>query len=118
MKRFSQVFLIFLFGVSVAINTQAQITIPSTNFALSTTARDSSAVKWMNKTGAVLPTHGNNQIWDYSAFRDTLPNVYYLGNVTQPVTARPSAFASANLEAQHNYFFQNFPIFPQLFHQK
>ena len=110
MKRFSLIFLIALFGFSLAITSKAQISIQSTNFTLSATAKDSVMGKLVSRTGVILPTQGNNQTWDYSALRDSLPNEYYFGYITQPVTARPPAFASASLEANYFFNFQNFPI--------
>lgn len=48
----------------------AQITIRRTDFAMSSTANDSSRFKDMNANGAAVPTGGNNKIWDYTTMRD------------------------------------------------
>jgi hypothetical protein len=96
------------FSFSMAIN--AQITLQSTNFTLSTAGKDSATVKVLKKANAVFPKQGNNQTWDYSALRDSIADEYYWGFITKPSKARPAAFVAANLEADHYSFFQIFNI--------
>jgi hypothetical protein len=96
--------------LAFSLSANAQITIQSTDLALSVTAKDSAMGKLLKKTGAILPALGNNQTWDYSAFQDSLPNQYYFGVISQPATARPTAFAAANLEADGFYNVPPFSI--------
>lgn len=103
-------FLFTTFSV-IALNfsAMAQITINRTDFAVSQTQLDSAAWKQLKKDGAVLPTWGNNQIWDYSTLKDSLPiiNKYYnapaLGFGTPP-----AAFADATHAFNYNSGFQVF----------
>ena len=99
-------------------STTAQITLQSSDFALSATARDSAMTKLMKKTGATMPTKGANQIWDYSTLRDSTSDLYYYGYITQPVTSpRPTAFNSAVLQANHVTNFQVFQIPTRSYYQ-
>lgn len=96
----------------------AQITLQSTDFSLSSTARDSAMTKLMKKTGATLPTKGANQTWDFSALRDSTADLYYYGYITQPVTSpRPMAFSNAVLQANHVTNFQAFQIPTRSYYQ-
>ena len=96
----------------------AQITLQSTDYALSATTRDSAVVKFMRKAGAAFPTKGVNQTWDYSAQRDSLPELYYFGPITVPVTTpRPAAFAGATLQGEYSNSFQAFIIPARTYYQ-
>jgi Secretion system C-terminal sorting domain len=87
----------------------AQITINRADFTVNTTRLDSSSYKLSTKTGAMLPTFGTNQVWDYSALKDSLPNIgkdYYY-----PVAnfgAVPTAFADATGAINYSTVFQVF----------
>ncbi len=105
-------FLLFMLCVTTFSATlMAQISLQSTDYQVSTTARDSQIVKPLKITGMALPTGGNNQTWDYSTFRDSIPNTYYYGGITSPVaTTRPSVFATAGLQMPYSVNFQAFSI--------
>jgi hypothetical protein len=87
----------------------AQITINRADFNTNTTRLDSSSYKLSTKTGAVLPTFGTNQMWDYSALKDSSPIVgkdYYY-----PVAnfgTIPTAFADATGAINYKTVFQIF----------
>ena len=93
------------------VTATAQITLNQSDYAISTTARDSAPFKYLKLAGATVPKQGNNQIWDYSMIEDTLPNrTFFLGNGTQPATARPTAFSPANLESNDFYYLRNYSV--------
>jgi hypothetical protein len=73
MKQFLLTFLLCMAFFSASMT--AQITINRADFAFSSTVNDSIMAKSLTKTGAVLPTFGNNQTWDYTALKDSLPDV-------------------------------------------
>jgi hypothetical protein len=95
--------------VALHFSATAQIIINRTDVNISQTQLDSAAWKRVKKDGAVLPTWGNNQIWDYSTLRDSLPtiNKYYnapaLGFGTPP-----PAFADATHAFNYVNTFQVF----------
>ena len=87
----------------------AQITINRADFTINSTRLDSSSYKLSTKTGAVLPTFGANQVWDYSALKDSLPNISK--NYYYPVAnfgAVPPAFADATGAINYTTVFQVF----------
>ena len=103
-------FLHLLIQVCCIAAATAQITLNQSDFALSTTGRDSTAIKLLKLVGATVPTQGNNQMWDYSTVGDTIPRTFTLGSATQPATTRPSIYSSANLEANTSYFLRSFVV--------
>ena len=105
-----QYLLLVLCTIALSMSMKAQITVQSTDFTLSATDKDSVVSKLMKRVGVTLPSRGNNQTWDFSSVRDSIPDIFYLGGITQPATARPSAFSAANLESERVVFFQNFEI--------
>ncbi len=97
--------------VSFCLSITAQITINRTDFALTNATRDSSLAKLMTKTGAVLPSFGNNQTWDYTALKDSVPNIaktYYepVGTFGTP----PALLSDATEAWNYTAPFQIFPI--------
>jgi hypothetical protein len=87
----------------------AQITINRTDFAVSQTQLDSAAWKLLKKDGAVLPTWGNNQVWDYSALKDSLPTINkYFNAPALGFGTPPAAFADATHAFNYNSSFQVF----------
>ncbi len=105
-------FLLFVFCLLLSsVGLKAQITLQSTDFALSTTGPDSQTVKPLMLLGIGLPTGGNNQNWDYSPFRDNQPDIYYYGGITRPAAvARPTVYASANLQMPYGFNFNFFYV--------
>jgi hypothetical protein len=103
-----KILLVVLGTITISMSLTAQITVQSTDFTLSKTGKDSVTSKLMKRIGLAIPSRGNNQTWDFSSVRDSTPDIYYLGGITQPVTARPSVFSGANLEADRSVFFQSF----------
>jgi hypothetical protein len=96
---------VILFSLSMT----AQITINRADFKVQGTQLDSASWKRLTKTGAVLPTLGNNQTWDYTALKDSSPvvNKYY----HEPVAgfgAVPTAFSDATYAFNYNTVFQVF----------
>ncbi|MFM2267758.1 MAG: hypothetical protein RL757_1199, partial [Bacteroidota bacterium] len=100
-------FSIFCFLLSSS-SLMAQITINRANFAISG-SRDSAAVKRLTQAGATLPTIGNNQTWDYSAQKDSFPNVsrYYYEPVAS-FGAVPPLFSDATYAFNYLTTFQFF----------
>jgi Secretion system C-terminal sorting domain len=105
-----KILLVVLGTIVFSMSMTAQITVQSTDFTLSATGKDSAVSKLMKRIGISIPSRGNNQTWDFSSVRDSSSNIFYLGGITQPATARPSAFSAANLEADGFVFFQSFEI--------
>ena len=103
-------FLHLLIQVCCIAAATAQITLNQSDFALSTTAKDSPVSKSLKLVGAFLPTSGNNKVWDYSAVEDTTLGTFVAGFVTQPATARPTIFSAANLESNSFYYLQNYSV--------
>ena len=115
MKQFLRATFLIIYFFN---HSTAQITLQSTDFALSATASDSAMTKLMKKTGATLPTKGSNQNWDFSALRDSTAELYYYGYITQPATSpRPTAFSGAVLQANHVTNFQAFQIPTRSYYQ-
>lgn len=109
-------YFFFIFTALSSYLSTAQISIDSTNFALSTTAKDSAMSKRLTISGVVTPTFGANQTWDYTNLRDSTPDLYYLGYVTDPATAnRPQAFAVTNLQQDYHTRLGNFVIPTRLY---
>jgi Secretion system C-terminal sorting domain len=102
--------LVVLGTIALSMSMTAQITVQSTDFTLSTTGKDSAISKLMKRVGLAIPSRGNNQTWDFSSVRDSIPDIYYTGGITRPITTRPSVFSGANLEADRVVVFQNFEI--------
>jgi hypothetical protein len=108
MKKF---LLLTLCVASFNLIVKGQITINRTDYAVSGTGLDSASFKVMTRTGAFLPTLGNNQIWDYTALKDslpTLPTYYYTPAAT--FGALPAVFPDATHAYNNTVFFQNFPL--------
>jgi hypothetical protein len=103
--------LLTLCVASFILTVKGQITINRANYAVSGTGLDSAAWKLMTKTGAVVPTLGNNQTWDYTALRDstTTFNRYYRTPAASfgPI---PTIFADATYAYNATASFQNFPL--------
>jgi Secretion system C-terminal sorting domain len=98
-------FLTFIFTV------KGQITINRADYALSGTGLDSAYFKWMTKTGAVVPSFGNNQTWDYTALKDSVPLYYkYYRTPAASFGAIPSVFADATYAFNSTVLFQAFPL--------
>jgi hypothetical protein len=98
-------FLTFIFS------SKGQITINRADFAVSGTGLDSTPYKYLTKTGAVVPTSGNNQTWDYSALKDTIPTIYSIYHYpAASFGAIPSIFADATYAFNSTVYFQNFPL--------
>ena len=98
---------VFTFSLSMT----AQITIRRADFAVtsSPTTLDSSRYKALTRTGAVVPTFGNNQTWDYTGQKDSSSNVYtdyYIP--TAAFGATPTAYSTATLAYNYNSVFQIF----------
>ena len=98
---------VFTFSLSMT----AQITIRRADFAVtsSPTTLDSSRYKALTRTGAVIPTLGNNQTWDYTNLKDSTTNVftdYYIP--TAAFGATPTAYSTATLAYNYNSVFQIF----------
>ena len=98
---------VFTFSLTMT----AQITIRRADFAVtsSPTTLDSSRYKALTRLGAVVPTFGNNQTWDYTGLKDSTTNVftdYYI-----PVAAfgaTPTVYSTATLAYNYNSVFQVF----------
>ena len=98
---------VFTFSLSMT----AQITIRRADFAVtsSPTTLDSSRYKALTKAGAVVPTFGNNQTWDYTGQKDSSTNVYtdyYIP--TAAFGATPTVYGTATLAHNYNSVFQIF----------
>jgi hypothetical protein len=108
MKKF---LLLTLCVASFILTLKGQITINRTDYAVSGTGLDSAAWKSMTKTGAVLPTLGNNQTWDYTALKDTtLTFNRYYRTPAASFGAIPAIFADATYAFNSTVLFQNFPL--------
>ena len=97
--------------LTFSLTITAQITIRRADFAVtsSPTTLDSSRYKALTKTGAVVPTLGNNQTWDYTNLKDSSINVYtdyYIP--TAAFGATPTAYSTATLAHNYNSVFQIF----------
>ena len=108
MKKFLFLTLcVTLFSFTV----KGQITINRTDYAVSGTALDSASWKLMTKTGAVVPTFGNNQTWDYSVLKDSTPTINkYYHTPAANFGAIPAVFADATRAFNTTVSFLNFPI--------
>ena len=98
---------VFTFSLSMT----AQITIQRADFAVtsSPTTLDSSRYKVLTRTGAVVPTFGNNQTWDYTNLKDSTTTVFT--DYYRPVGtfgATPTAFSTATLANNYTSTFQVF----------
>ena len=104
-----QLLLTTLCVLTFSLSMTAQITINRADFGISSTVRDSAVVKNLTKTGATLPTFGNNQNWDYSALKDSLADLgtrYYAPPASFGTV--PTVFSDANVAANYNTTFQAF----------
>ncbi|MEN9612246.1 MAG: hypothetical protein RLZZ628_3060 [Bacteroidota bacterium] len=106
-------FLFSMFATATFMgSTTAQITINRADFAVSGTQLDSAVWKRLTKTGTVIPTMGNNQVWDYSALKDSTSTIS--ADYFAPATgfgALPAAFSDATLAANTALSFQAF-VYP------
>ena len=108
MKKF---LLTTLCVTAFILTAKGQITINRADYAVSSTGLDSAAWKLMTKTGAVVPTLGNNQTWDYTALKDsTLSISKYYHTPAAAFGAIPTVFADATHAFNSTVFFQNFPL--------
>jgi hypothetical protein len=106
-----QALLTTLCLLTFSLTGKAQITINRADFALTGTGLDSTPWKYLTKTGAVVPTLGNNQIWDYSALKDTTPIIYTIYHTpAASFGAVPAVFADATYAFNSSVFFQNYSI--------
>jgi Secretion system C-terminal sorting domain len=111
MKKLPRIYILLL---SLCIGpfihpVKAQITINRTDFAVSGTGLDSAAWRLMTKTGAVLPTLGNNQIWDYTELKDSTKSIYtYYHTPAATFGAIPAVFADATYAYNLTTAFQSF----------
>jgi Secretion system C-terminal sorting domain len=102
--------LLILCVASFVLAVNGQITINRADFAVSSTGLDSALYKQVTKTGVVLPTFGNNQMWDYSALKDSMPNIYkYYFRPAATSGPLPTAFADATHAYNSTGSFQSFP---------
>jgi Secretion system C-terminal sorting domain len=103
-------FLFSMFATATFIgSTTAQITINRADFAVSGSQLDSAVWKRLTKTGAVMPTMGSNQVWDYTALKDSTSTIS--ADYFAPAAgfgALPPAFADATLAANISLSFQAF----------
>jgi Secretion system C-terminal sorting domain len=91
-----KILLLTLCVASFVLTLNGQITINRADYAVSGTGLDSAAWKFLTKTGAILPTFGNNQTWDYSALKDSTPAIYkYYRTPAASFGAIPAVFADA-----------------------
>jgi hypothetical protein len=108
MKKF---LLLTLCVISFTITLQGQITINRADFAVPGTGLDSTPFKYLTKTGAVVPTLGNNQTWDYSALKDTTPSIYTIYHYpAASFGAIPAVFTDATYAFNSTASFQAFPL--------
>lgn len=108
MKKF---LLLTLCVASFVLTIKGQITINRADYAVSGTGLDSASWKLMTKTGAVAPTFGNNQTWDYSVLKDsTLTINKYYHTPAATFGTIPTVFADATYAYNATVLFQNFPI--------
>jgi Secretion system C-terminal sorting domain len=92
-----------------SLTANAQITINRVDFAVSNAGLDSGVWKQMTRTGAVVPTFGNNQMWDYTALKDSIPTVYKYGFPTAASFGTiPSVFADATHAYNSSITFQTY----------
>jgi hypothetical protein len=93
------------------LTSKGQITINRADYALSGTGLDSTPWKYLTKAGAVVPTLGNNQTWDYSALKDTTPVIYTIYHYPAAnFGAVPAVFADATYAYNLASVFQSFSI--------
>lgn len=108
--------LFFIFAMLASCFSTAQITVNRADFALSATAKDSAMSKRLTISGVIAPTFGANQTWDYTNLRDSTPDLYYYGYITQPTpTNRPMAFEMTNLQQDYHTRLGNFVIPTRLY---
>jgi hypothetical protein len=106
-----QYLLLTLCVASFTFTLKGQITINRADYAVSSTVLDSAYYKWLTKTGAVSPTLGNNQTWDYTGLKDSVPEYYkYYRTPAANFGAIPAVFADATHAFNSTVFFQNFPL--------
>ena len=106
-----QLLLSTLCVFTLSLTMTAQITIRRADYAVtsSPTTLDSSRYKALTRAGAVVPTFGNNQTWDYTNLKDSTTTV--LTDYYRPVAsfgATPTAFSTATLANNYNSVFQVF----------
>ena len=107
----NQFLLSTLCVLTFSLTMTAQITIRRADFAVtsSPTTLDSSRYKALTRTGAVVPTFGNNQTWDYTGQKDSSTTVYT--DYYTPVAAfgaTPTAYSTATIAHNYNSVFQVF----------
>jgi hypothetical protein len=116
MKKYLLIVLIFSI-LKTFLN--AQISIKREDFAVSTARVDSGQWKLMTKTNGRIPALGNNQLWDYSALKDSQTSVY--SNYFVPATnygILPVAFPDANLAYNFRTIFNSVANYPSRGFQK
>jgi hypothetical protein len=108
MKKF---LILTLCVASFVLSLKGQITINRADYGISSTGLDSAYYKWMTKTGAVSPILGNNQTWDYTGLKDSVPDYYkYYRTPAASFGAIPAIFADATHAFNSTVFFQAFPL--------
>ena len=108
MKKF---LLLTLCVASFVLTINGQVTINRADYGISSTVLDSAFYKWMTITGAVSPTLGNNQTWDYTALKDSTPSIYrYYRTPAANFGVIPEIFADATHAFNSTVFFQAFPL--------
>jgi hypothetical protein len=107
-----KILLTTLCVITFTFTSKGQITINRADYAVSSTGLDSAYFKWMTLTGAVTPTGGNNQTWDYTALKDSVPVFYkYYRTPAANFGAIPAAFADATHAFNSTVLFlKNFPL--------
>ena len=110
---------IVFFCVFVSFLTNAQIIINRSDFAVTTSRIDSGQWKLLTKTGANVPTFGNNQVWDYSFLKDSQTSVYANYFVPAPNWGPvPSAFTDATTAYNFRTIFNSIANYPSRSFQK
>jgi Secretion system C-terminal sorting domain len=107
--KMKQLLLSMLCIATFSLSMTAQITINRADFGISSIVRDSAQVKNLTKTGATLPTFGNNQNWDYTLLKDSLADLgtrYYAPAAS--FGAVPAIFSDAMLATNYAATFQAF----------
>lgn len=99
MKKILFTLLTFCF---LSINAYAQITLNRSDFGMTGTQNDTTLLKACNTVGVARPTYGNNQVWDYTNLRDSIPTVYQIVSTLANSfgTSLPAPFASATYAYQ------------------
>jgi hypothetical protein len=100
---FTTVLLSIFFTTSVL----SQITLKRNDFAVSGRVLDSARFKILTREGAVKPTGGNNQTWDYTNLKDSNSTVFtYYYTPASTFGAIPGQFSDATLAYNYNSTFQ------------